>query len=424
MNLPSQNQQDPAVWTGVLSCAFLLLVLLNIAVPTRLYFDEVHYVPAARVMLEFDHITNREHPLLGKELIALGITLFGDNPMGWRSFPALAGAIALFAFTRAMWFATLSRFATLGGGVLVATGFVLFVHSRIAILDVFMICFVLVGIWMCSAAMRHPGEARWRLAIGGISLGLALGCKWNAAPVVALPGLVFLVMKLRVNGLRFLTAPEGGPVPGMSLLEAGIWLGLLPFVAYLATFWPVFFYAKDPLTIGGYWEYHKQMLEMQQQTIKPHPYMSRWYQWVINWRPVWYLYENIDGAQRGVLMLGNPLTMLIGLPAVLWCAWAGIFRKHKAALGVTLLYAVTLGMWIVAPKPIQFYYHYFLPGIILLAALALALDALRQAGWKKTAWGTLVASIAVFALFYPILSATPLSGRYSYENWMFLDSWR
>src|SRR5690606_866525 len=98
------------------------------------------------------------------------------------------GAVALFAFMRAMWFATLSRFAALGGGVLVATGFVLFVHSRIAILDIFMICFVLVGLWMCTGAMRNPREGRWRLAIGGISLGLALGCKWNAAPVVALPG--------------------------------------------------------------------------------------------------------------------------------------------------------------------------------------------------------------------------------------------
>ena len=39
---------------------------------------------------------------------------------------------------------------------------------------------------------------------------------------------------------------------------------------------------------------------------------------------------------------------------------------------VALLYLLTLGFWIVAAKPIQFYYHYLLPSMFLLAALALA----------------------------------------------------
>lgn len=423
MNPPTLPERDPFGWSALLACAFLALVLLNLSFPTRIYFDEVHYVKAARILLEFDHITNREHPLVGKEFIALGITLFGDNSWAWRIFPALAGTVALFAFTRAMWFASLSRFAALAGGVLAATGFMLFVHSRIAMLDIFMICFALVALWMCAAAVRKPEKARLRLAGAGIALGLALGTKWNAAPVVALPGLVFLVMKLRAAGPRFLIAKEGGPVPGITLIEAFLWLGILPFVTYLATFWPVFFYAKDPLTIGGYLEYHQKMWSMQQQTIKPHAYMSRWYHWMLNSRPILYLYSHYDGAQRAVLMIGNPLTMMAGLPAILWCAWAGIARGHKAALAVAVLYGVTLGMWIIAPKPIQFYYHYFLPGLVLMAGLALALDALRKSGWTKTAWGTLAASVVVFAVFYPILSATPISGIYTYEHWRFLNKW-
>ena len=424
MTQPAANPRDPLGWSALIAGLFTAFVFFRLGTPTRFYFDEVHYIPAARVLLGFDHISNREHPLFGKELLALGITIFGDNPIGWRAFPALAGIVTLGAFMRALWHATLSRFATLAGGVLLATGFVLFIQSRIAMLDIFMACFCMTGLWMVAGALRNPRQARLRLALAGVALGLALGSKWNAAPIVVLPGVAFLIMRLGAAGPKFLTRKDCAPIPGIGLVEAGIWLGLVPILVYLATFWPVFFYAKNPLTIGGYWEYHQKMWELQQQTVKPHPYMSRWYHWVIDWRPIWYLYENVDGAQRGVLLLGNPFTMLAGLPALAWCAFQGVFRKHKAALAVALLYAATIGMWIVAPKPVQFYYHYFLPSCFLLAALALALDAFWQAGWRKLALGGVAASVALFGIFYPIISSARLGGPYAFEHWMWIASWR
>ena len=93
-------------------------------------------------------------------------------------------------------------------------------------------------------------------------------------------------------------------------------------------------------------------------------------------------------------------------------------------MAVAVLYAASLGFWIVVNKPIQFYYHYFLPSCFLLAALALALDELRRRGWQRLSTGTLVASVAMFGWFYPILSAAPLEGRYSFAFRMWLDGWR
>lgn len=424
MTQPLSNVRDPRGWSALIVAIFSVLLFIRLGTPSRFYFDEIHYIPAARVLLQFDHISNREHPLVGKEFLALAITWFGDRPLSWRIFPALGGILTLVAFIRLMWFTTLSRFSTLAGGVLLATGFVLFVQARIAMLDIFMVCFAMTGLWLVASAVRLPKQARWRLALGGIAMGLALGSKWNAAPIVVLPGLVFLVLRVKEAKARFLTRRDCGPIPGISLIEAGIWLGLLPAVVYLATFWPVFFYAKNPLTIGGYWEYHQKMYELQQQTVKPHPYMSRWYDWVIDWRPIWYLYERVDGAQRGVLLLGNPFTMIAGLFAVVWCGFASLFQGNRPALVFFGLYAATIGMWIVAPKPIQFYYHYFLPSCFLLGALAVALENLWHAGWHKLALGSVVLSVVMFAIFYPILSAAHLAGPYSFEHWMWLNSWR
>ncbi len=430
--VPRPQDKDPLGWTVAFAFFFLALVWLRLGIPSRIYFDEVHYVPAARKLLEL-RSANPEHPLLGKEIIAAAIALLGDKPLYWRVPSALFGAFGLFAFGRMLWFASLSRFATLSGIVLLATSFAWFIQSRIAMLDMFMASFGMTALWMLAAAMRSPQQGRWRLAIAGACLGLAMGAKWSIAPVAMLPGLVFLFLKLKhacrlkVGGRRFLTAPEGGPVPGISLIEAAFWLGSVPLLVYWATFAPAFFYTDRPIDPLGIVQHHRTMMDLQDSVRKPHPYRSVWYEWIGNWRAIWYLYDAVDGAQRGVLLIGNPFTMLAGLPALLWCLWAGLRRRRRDALAFAALYLASLGLWIVTSKPIQFYYHYLLPGSFLMACLALALDELRRRGgkWRWLAGASLAAAVGMFLWFYPIISAAKLhNGKKSYVEWMWLPSWR
>ena len=423
---PRVHPVDPLRWCIALTLLFAALVSANLAIPHKLYFDEIHYIPAARHLLALDVFTNREHPPFGKELLAIGPAVVGDNSWGWRLMPMLAGSLALFAAMRALWFAAQSRFATIAYGVLLVTGFYLFVHARIAMLDIFMVCFLAVGWWQIAAAMREPETGRGRLALAGIALGLAMASKWNAVPLVVLPGVGFLVLRFSAGRRRLLTSRRGRPVPGITLIEAGLWLGIVPLLTYALTFAPGWFFAKDAIQ-GPPWvlyAHHEFMLRLQESVIKPHPYMSRWTEWVGNWRAIWYLYENVDGAQRGVLLIGNPLTMMLGLPALLYCLWQGAVRRQPAHFAVVLLYAASLGMWIVAAKPVQFLYHYFTPGMALLAALALMLDALWQRGWRKTALVPLVAACGLFAYFFPILAALPLDHAKSYQDYTWLRSWR
>lgn len=423
MNEAPDHPRDPVGWSAAIAVVFFVLCLVRIGIPGTPYFDEIHYLPAARALLDGSEYLNREHPLLGKEILALGIALLGDNPWGWRLFPALAGTGALYAFTRALWFASLSRFAAVAYGVLLASGFALFVHSRIAMLDVFFVAFLALALWQCAAAVREPETGRRRLAIAGVAIGLAMAAKWNAAPLAVVPGLTFFAARLAAGRRRLFTSRRGIPVPGVSLLEAALWLGLVPLAVYAATFLPAYGFDKGALQPGGLIELHRQIVALQESVVEPHPYQSRWPEWVFNLRAIWYLYEPVDGAQRGILLIGNPLTMLLGLPAMVWAIWRGA-GGDRAALSVAVLYAVSLGFWMVVNKPVQFYYHYFLPSCFLLAALALALDELRQRGWRRSTTATLLASAALFAWFYPILSAAPLAGEHSFAFWMWLDGWR
>lgn len=416
------SSPDPIGWCVGFAALFWVLALVRLAVPSAPFFDEVHYLPAARGVIELGEFINREHPPLGKHIIALGIVLFGDAPFGWRIFSTLAGALALFAGMRAMWFATCSRFATLAFGILLATGFHLFIHARIAMLDVFCVAFLITAYWQFAAAMREPETGRRRLVWCGIALGLAMASKWNAVPLAVIPGLAFLALRLMAGRRRLLLSRRGAPVPGISLLEASLWLGLVPLAVYASTYLHAFHFERG--AIDGLISHHRHMLELQTQVLNPHPYQSGWVQWIFNNRAIWYLYEEIDGAQRGVLLIGNPLTMLLGLVTMAWCIWRGVFKGNPAALAVVLLNAVSIGFWIVAAKPIQFYYHYFLPSIFLLAGLALALDALWQSGRKWLALLPLAGSVALFAYFFPILTAAPLEGPMAFLDWAWLESWR
>ncbi|MBX7535848.1 phospholipid carrier-dependent glycosyltransferase [Qipengyuania sp. GH1] len=422
MNRAPEQPIDPIRWCMAVALAFWALVLWNIAIPSQPYFDEVHYLPAARDLLVLGEFSNREHPLVGKELIALGIGLFGDNPWGWRFMSSLAGALALFAIMRAVWFGTCSRYTTIAAGLLVASGFHLFVHSRIAMLDVFMVSALAVAFWQLAAAMREPETGRRRLIAAGISLGLAMGAKWNAAVLAAVPGLGFLVLRWFAGRRRLLLSRRGMPVPGMTLLEAFVWLGLLPLAIYWLTFLPGYFFTVNPIS-DGIVQHHRLMLDLQTQVLRTHPYQSNWPDWVLNWRAIWYLYEPVDGAQRGVILIGNPLTMVLGLGALAWSTWQGVTRKAPAHGAVALLYAISLGFWIFAAKPVQFYYHYFLPSTFLLVSLALTLEDLRQAGWKWTANLVLAASLALFAFYYVVLAAEPLVEPDSFHRWTWLQSW-
>lgn len=426
------HPRDPLAWCVAIAAVFALVAGWRLANPSIPYFDEVHYVPAAREFVNliehgFGEYRNREHPLLGKELIALGMLLAGDNPIGWRIMPLAFGVLALFASMRALWHASADRFATLAFGVLLATGFHLFVQSRIAMLDVFMASFLAVAAWQFAGACAEPEKGRWRLALTGIAIGCAMAAKWNAIPLAVLPGIAFFAARLSAGRRRLFLSRRGAPVPGITLVEAGLWLGIVPLLTYALTFLPGYwmdeYLLPSPLAAQGLIGLHGEILALQKQVLAPHAYQSNWPQWVLNTRGIWYLYEVVDGAQRGVLLIGNPLTMLLGLPALGWCLVTGVWRGDWAKLGAVIGYGAALGLWLIAPKPVQFYYHYFVPQFFLLAALALALSDLRRAG-KWLAWGTLIASTGLFAVFYKVLSAAPLEGAMSFAKWTWIVGWR
>ena len=83
------------------------------------------------------------------------------------------------------------------------------------------------------------------------------------------------------------------------------------------------------------------------------------------------------------------------------------------------------GFWVIAPKPVLFFYHYTVPSGFLFAALALTLSDWHRSGrarWR--AYFVPLASVALFAVFFPIMTAAPLEGPRSFVWWTWIEGWR
>ena len=396
----------------LLAVAAQALFLYRLTIPRTLVFDEIHYVPAARKLWSLAGPANIEHPLLGKALIGLGIALLGDDSLGWRIMSTFAGTATVLGLFAIGWLTFGTLRAALLAGMLGLLNITLYVQARIAMLDGFMAALVVLGVAAMLWSMRGTGPQVGRRWLGGaVLLGLAAGTKWVAVPYVAFAAIAFVLLRGPRHWPRL---SVGGAAWRLALGSGG---------AYLLTFAPAFFYADQPLTLATLLPFQLTMFHQQAQVLPPHVYQSAWWSWPLLIRPIWYLYEPADGAQRGVLMLGNPAVMWGGLLAVAACAWSGLRERSAALGGVAALWLAGWGMWALIPKSLGFFYYYYLPSLWLPVAIAAACHRYargRLAGWDE-AFVALAAGLFVY--FFPIISAAPLSGPQAFQHWMWFSTW-
>jgi hypothetical protein len=127
------------------------------------------------------------HPPVGKILIAGGIKLFGYNPLGWRFAAALFGTLSvlvIYLIARRLW---TSRWLAAAAATLLGVEGLQIVQSRLAMLDIFLSFFVLLGVWLLLEDRERgagPLGVRWWRIGSGVALGLAVASKWAAGPLV------------------------------------------------------------------------------------------------------------------------------------------------------------------------------------------------------------------------------------------------
>ena len=400
----------------------LLLFLPFIEFPNDYNFDEMHYAIAAKALVPPHHNLNWEHPPLAKYLIGLGIRLAGDRPIGWRLASMLFGGIAvagMYALALAIF---RERRLAFWVAALTLLNIMLFVLARTAMLEPFFFAFLVWGLACVCFAWdegRPPAEVRrWLLAAGAL-FGLSAACKW-----VGLVPLLFLVLAfatvrlLQRFGARLFHAPPETPDPWYS---AQLWPNvrwttmagcvLLAAALYFATFLPYLWLPGEAGTLKDIFVLQRDMVRMQSSISEQHHYASNWYQWALDWKPMWFYYRVQDGWFRGILLIGNPVVLFPGLAAAVFCVWAWWRHRSREAFLCAVWYWLLYLCFAVIPRKVSFF-HYYLPAACMLSLpLAYVFRHYGGAPLFRVAWGRwayLAVAALAFALFYSVLVGLPL----------------
>jgi len=320
-------------------------------------------VPAARQMLEPvmpQPMLNPMHPPLAKQVIALSIHAFGDGPLGWR-YPG--GAVRIACHRRGV--------SVRPGAVRRARARDRGEPARLLQPDAVRagrgsrcwIFFARLQLFAIAAFMHGFGKQRphrW-FALAGVAFGLSIACKWSGLFVLAVCIVIVAAIRL-MQGWRTQFADGNADDwyrpdlwPGFRYYHFAACFVLLPAIAYLATFVPLYGFSVPDIL-----EAQRRIFADNTTTaIAGHTYMSSWPSWPFLLRPVWYLFDKIaDDRIAAVVFLGNPLILWPALIALVICLRDWIVTRRADAFLILAFYFGPYLAWALLPRTLGFIYYY------------------------------------------------------------------
>lgn len=417
-----------------------------------MYFDEIYHARTAYEFLRGLTSYENTHPPLGKIFIALGVAVFGMNPFGWRIAGVLFGIamvplVYLFArqITRASLPAALAC-------VLFSFDFMHFTQTRIATIDVYVTFFVMAMYYFmyrywCLSFYDTPLKKTW-LPLGacGVCMGLGIASKWTG--IYAGAGLAVLFFSALYRRYReYLLAKEdpsgssGGishahiletfpSAAGKTILFCLVFFVALPALIYLLSYLPFRDYSGRGL-IARTLHNQQTMFSYHSNMDAPHPYASSWYEWPLIKRPIWYYSRVVTqtaegGLREGISAFGNPAVWWPGIPAFGYMLFLWIRKKDRTAAFLTVSYLAQYLPWFFVTRS-TFIYHYFPSVVFVVLMITYSFTRLGKKLPPKFFRTAVLLytglALALFLLFYPVLSGQPVEASFVVRYLRWLPGW-
>ena len=367
-----------------------------------------------------------DHPPFGRNMIAVGILLFGNNSFGWRISNVVFGAMGIvIAYYLGMRLSGRRIVGLLTAGFLLFDG-LYFAYSRAGLIDLY-VAVLMVGALLAflTYLSAPPDRIRWPLFVTGVLLGLGIATKWNAGYAALLIGLVTVGRLGHLLWLRHRGATSQEVRNGIRehLICIPFMLGAVPASMYVLTYAPFFL---EGYSLAQFVDLQKTAFRIQTTLTYDNAQSSQWWQWPLALRPVWFGNRSLgDGRIATTYANGNPLLYWAFLPAMAWVCFHWWRTRRTALIVLAIGFFGQWLPWILVEK--NAYVYHFLPAVpfgCVAVATAIVHLCQRNKGWRRTlAIEYVVVVVLVFAFFYPVYACLPISHA-ALALRMWFPSWR
>lgn len=370
--------------------------------PNERIFDEVYFPVFAN-----DYLTRTAffdvHPPFGKWLIAIGMFIFKDNPLGWRIIPAIFGLAIVPLFALISLKQNKSVVSAVIMFALLSVETILISYSRSGLMDGILFFFIF-ACWLYTLRVTKPKQLIWLAVL----LGLTFSIKWMALGVLAPIGYIMWRKKMLWRFILSLTIT-------VVIYQAFVMLGQ----AIIAS--------SNPWLDGWYWNQHAWNYHLT--LTATHPWGSQWWTWPLLTRPVlFYFNEDSGGVTRLITAIGNPLVWWTSGLAVIWSVIYLMWQRFRLKLSIAdhVLTPLLIGFfafWLpwMPIKRVLFNYHYLPAYGMALLILGYWLNIV----WHKQPWLCLLIVIILLSsglYFIPWGTGTGLS-HFWLARHVWVNSW-
>jgi len=357
------------------------------------YFDEIYHPRNAWEIANGQFMYPTVHPLLGTEMIALSILLFGNNPFAWRLPGALFGSAMLVLFYCLLCELTDRKRLALTGTFLLACDFMHVTTSRIGTLEPMSVFFILLMFhfmirYARTSFYQVPFEKTLLILLAcGISTGLGIAVKWTACySAVGLAIILFHTLYRRWKEYQTWNQSEEKKESTVArfpeyftktILWCFVCFIAIPVVIYFLVYLPAPF-ARDGWSIDNVIRLTMSIYRYHINLDATHPFQSVWYQWILDIRPIWYYsHFGTDGIYYTISCFSNPLLCLAGIPAILYTLHEAIRHRNLAAFIIFVGYITALLPWVLVQRCV-FAYHFYPTSMFMIMAIAWSMERLRD----------------------------------------------
>lgn len=386
------------------------------------YFDEIYHVRNAWEIANRQYMYASVHPLLGTNIIALSIHLFGMHPFAWRLPGAIASVLMLPVLYGILKHLLKRDYLSLIGSFLLAADFMHITTARIATLEPFSILFILCSFyWMLKYCRSNFYTLpMWKgilyLFLSGIFMGLSIATKWTGC--YAAIGLAIMLFTNWIQ--RFLEYKKDKEAHHQffkilltTMLACILFFIIIPIVIYCISYIPDKIFRNEPWTIANVWKQAQQMYHYHVNLNATHPYQSTWFQWILDLRPMWY-YVGIKGnVFHTISCFSNPLLTWIGLPAILFTTYRALCKKDIVGWYIVVGYFSGLLPWIIYVQRIVFAYHFYPTSLFTIIAIVYCINLLNNRKMSIVVPAYLAAYLALFILFLPVITGFGTSQQFA-----------